>query len=265
MLKARSYAKLNLYLFIRGKREDGYHLIESEFQTIGLYDEIYIKPAKEFILECSGEKVPCDERNFVYKAFSLFKKTTGIEGEVKITLRKNIPKGRGLGGGSSNAAITLLLLNRLAGQILNEREISELASRIGADVPFFLKGGRAKVSGIGEILKPMDDFEGYAVVVDPGFEISTAEAYKEYDRLAKEGFDFSIYKNHLLPAAISLRPELSVLVEMGMDMTGSGSAFFKIFSHREQAMAFYGKIQRWRKWVIPLISSSEYRKFSFGE
>lgn len=265
MLKARSCAKINLYLHIKGKRDDGYHLIESEFQTIGLYDEINFSPAGEFSLECSGEAIPCDETNLIYRAYKLFISRTGINSGVKVILKKNIPPGRGLGGGSSNAAVTLMGLNRIFSTGLGSDELHSLAVELGADVPFFLIGGRARISGIGEEIFPLEDTEGFAVIVDPGMEISTAEAYRLYDDLREKGFDFSSFKNHLFPAAINLEPELRSFYEMKMDMTGSGSCFFKIFSDHPRALAFYDKIQGWRKWIVPLVSSHEYRTFTFGE
>lgn len=265
MFKARSCAKINLYLHIKGKRDDGYHLIESEFQTVGLYDEINFSPAEKFSLECSGEVVPCDETNLIYRAYKLFISRTGINFGVKVILNKNIPPGRGLGGGSSNAAITLIVLNKIFKTNLGIDELHSFAAELGADVPFFLKGGRAKIRGIGDKIFPLKDTKGFVVIVDPGIEISTAEAYRVYDNLMEKGFDFSSFKNHLLPSAINLEPELKILYEMKMDMTGSGSCFFKIFPDRTHALAFYDKIQRWRKWVVPFVSSREYRTFTIGE
>ena len=265
MFKTRSCAKLNLYLHIKGKREDGYHYIESEFQTIGLYDEIIFQPSEEFSLECSGERIPCDETNLIYRAYRIFVEKTGINSGIKISLKKNIPAGRGLGGGSSNAAVTLMALNRIFEAGFNDEALHSLAIQLGADVPFFLRGGRARISGIGDEVLPIEDMAGFVVLVDPGVEISTAEAYSMYDRLHKKGFDFSPFKNHLLPAALQINPELKKFYEMGMDMTGSGSGFFRIFPDEAQALAFYDKIQGWRKWIVPLISSQEYRTFTIGE
>ncbi len=264
MLKAFSYAKINIYLHIKGKREDGFHLIDSVFQTIPLKDTLDFAFSSEFHLECAGENIPCDERNLVWKAYEAFKEIASIGG-VRIFLRKEIPSGRGLGGGSSNAAVTLIALNKLWGYPVSMGELFKLASLLGADVPFFLKRGRAKIWGIGDEIEKLPDVNGYLVLLDPGVEAETEKVYRKYDELLNEGFDFSSYKNHLLPPALFLYPELRPFAKMGMDMTGSGSCFFSIFKERSEAKAFYDKIHGWRKWIFQFLPSHEYKIFADGE
>ncbi len=264
MLKVRPAAKINLYLKIKGKRSDGYHLIESELQTVNLRDELLIKKSRTFRLHCSGEPVVCDETNLVARAFFLFKERHGAE-PVEVYLRKIIPPGRGLGGGSSDAGAMLLALRKLFAPELPLQALLSMAQELGADVPFFLLGGRVKVEGIGERLQPLKDLQGTAVLVDPGLEVSTAEIYRQYDRLAEEGFDFSPYANHLLPALLSLHPELRRFHEWGMELSGSGSCFFKTFSEVSEAEDFYGKISSGRKWLVSFVPFSEYQSTLIGE
>ncbi len=264
MLKVSPAAKINLYLRIRGKRSDGYHLVESELQTVDLRDELTVERSPRFILACSGEPVPCGEENLVARAFRLFREKIGAE-PVKIHLHKRIPPGRGLGGGSSDAAATLLALGKLFAPDLTMEVLLSMAVELGADVPFFLLGGRVKVEGIGEKLQPLKDLPGVAVVVDPGLEVSTAKIYEEYDKLREKGFDFTPYSNHLLPALLSLHPELHKFREWGMELSGSGSCFFKTFAEVSEARSFYGKISSGRKWVVNFVPFVEYQSTLIGE
>ncbi len=264
MLKVRPLAKINLYLKVVGKRPDGYHLIESEVQTISLWDEMGLEPSEEFSMECFGEKVPCNEENLVYRAYKIFAERYPIPG-LRIRLYKKIPPGRGLGGGSSNAAALLLALSEMFRPEMSFGEILSMARSIGADVALFLLGGHLKISGIGEKLESLPEIEGWAVVVDPGVAISTKEVYEKYDSLRREGFNFVPYENHLLPAALSLHPELEKYLKAGMKLTGSGSALFKTFPYRSEAEEFYGKISSGRKWVVDFVPLSRYRKLVLGE
>ncbi len=264
MLKVRPAAKINLYLRIKGKRRDGYHLIESELQTVDLRDELVIRRSRKFRLTCSGEPVVCDETNLVARAFFLFKERYGAEA-LEVHLHKRIPPGRGLGGGSSDAGAFLLALRKLFAPDLPFQALLSMARQLGADVPFFLLGGRAKAEGIGERLQPLKDLQWTAVLVDPGLEISTAEIYSQYDKLVEQGFDFSPYSNHLLPALLSLYPELEIFHLWGMNLSGSGSCFFKTFPGVSEAEDFYGKISSGRKWLVNFVSFSEYQSTLIGE
>ena len=198
--------KINLHLKIGEKRPDGYHSLESLFASLALADSLRFEvsgreaecrlsmewdigpegsPASQAQAEQSHqaqqthfEQIP-PEKNLVYRAVSLFRERTGYEAGLGIHLIKRIPPGAGLGGGSSDAASTLLALDKLAGTGLGSRELMEMALLLGSDVPFFLKGGSAYVSGRGEIIEPVKSPAGlWVVLVKPGFSSNTAAAFR---------------------------------------------------------------------------------------
>lgn len=154
-LTAKAFAKINLFLDVKGKREDGYHELDSVFQSVSLFDEITLS------LNNEGVSVVCDndelsgEDNIVYKACSLFFKEVGYNGGANVEIKKNIPVAAGLAGGSADAAATLLLLNKALSSNLSPEKLSKLGKELGADVPFCLTGGTARVTGIGEKISPL--------------------------------------------------------------------------------------------------------------
>ena len=174
-----SPAKINLGLWVIGKRLDGYHEIFTYFHTLELADKITISRSPRLIIETSSPMVPENEENIVFKALKKFEEWTGIEPNYKVFIEKNIPVGGGLGGGSSNAAAVLKAVNELEGTPLNEEELFQLASTIGADVPFFLRGGFAKAEGIGEKLTFLDTRINKEVfIIYPNIPVSTKEIYQ---------------------------------------------------------------------------------------
>jgi len=181
-----SPAKVNLSLWVKGKRPDGYHEIVTVMHTINLFDTLTFLPSDRFELEIEGNKtLPLGKSNLIVKAKELFKEATGIKPHVKITLRKVIPVGAGLGGGSSNAAATLKGLNTLYGNPLSEGELHQLAAQIGSDVPFFIKGGLAISYGRGEKLKHYNPATFKLLLVYPNFSCSTPEVYQKLPRLER--------------------------------------------------------------------------------
>ena len=150
-----SFAKVNLCLEILGRREDGYHEVRTLLQTIDLRDELTFKPTAEGVkLRVSGRAVSSGDENTVLRAVDLFSRRYGLAVGLEISLFKRIPIGAGLGGGSSNAAITLMALGKLTGRCLTLAELSEMAAELGSDVPFFLSGGLAFGWGRGERTEP---------------------------------------------------------------------------------------------------------------
>ncbi len=180
-----SPAKLNLTLLVTGKRDDGYHDISSLFTPISLYDEVHLAvedvngESDSITVTCDNSNVPCDSTNLVWKAAEFFLARAGLEKKIHvcIDIKKNIPVGAGLGGGSSNAACVLLGLNRLSGGCLDAKKISEIALSIGSDVPFFLLESAAIASGRGEILRPVELPTLHYVLINPGFPVTAAWAY----------------------------------------------------------------------------------------
>ena len=179
-----SYAKINFFLKIGRKLSSGYHNIQSVMQRIELSDAISIEPINEdkIIVECTNKELE-NENNLAYKTALLLKKKFSITHGVKISMEKNIPLQSGLGGGSSNAATTLLNLNKLWGLKLKEKELIEMAAQIGSDVPFFMGENAALVEGIGEKIKGIKkSFSINIVLINPGFRVPTKWAYSAYDR-----------------------------------------------------------------------------------
>ena len=257
-ITVRAAAKINLALDVTGKLENGYHLLESVFQSVGLYDEVTVEMAEDISVSCDvpdefaqADEIPCDERNIAYKAAKRFFEDAGIEGGCRIHIRKGIPSQAGMGGGSADAAAVLFCLSRLTGKNIIHPE------KIGADVPFMLAGGTAYVEGIGEKITPIADYSGKILIIAKGREgVSTAEAYRNIDSLTapvhpetsklvdainSSSDDAYRYFGNLFEQAIQLA-EVSVIKTamlgnsaLNAVMTGSGSAVFGLFKSRDDA------------------------------
>ena len=178
MILVTAHAKINFFLEITGRRPDGYHTLSTVFQTISLGDELTFQSAPELALSCSDPALPVDERNLVMKAAVRLREALRESRGARIHLEKKIPMGAGLGGGSSDAAAVLKNLPALWGRRIGVSALRKLAVSLGADVPFFLKGGLCSAAGIGEQLRPMKPLpKTWLVLVYPGFGVSTKEAY----------------------------------------------------------------------------------------
>ncbi len=255
MITLTSNAKINIGLHILGRRpEDGYHLIETIFQEIDFADEIRIEELKvdglfqdRFSLSCDDPDIPVDESNLILKAVRAMIDFLPDNFGAKINLKKRIPAGAGLGGGSSNAATILRWLNKKAA--LCEKDLTDIAVKLGADVPFFLQGGTAYAEGIGDVLTPLEIPKNWwAVLVFPEFAISTPWAYEQLKfsltgKLKKpkipsqleKGFNWQIFENDFEEAIIPSYPEIGEikarLYGLGAkyaDLSGSGSTVFGI-------------------------------------
>jgi len=248
-LRVRAPAKVNLYLKVLGRRADGYHDIETLFQAIDLEDELIIEPcAGRSVLEVPGHPDLETESNLVMRAIGWIENKTGRKISVKVRLNKNIPVAGGLGGGSSDAAATLLGIRELFELPIADESLARGASTIGADVPFFFKGGTAIGEGIGDCLTavPLPIKSGF-ILVNPGFSVSTALVYREFSGTltAKAGKDKlrevlrgcpalqNLLYNDLQSVAEGLYPEIAkirdALREMGLNnilMSGSGPTVF---------------------------------------
>lgn len=261
MIQREAHAKINLTLAVTGKREDGYHTLATVMQEISLADTLRAeKKAAGVTLVCSDPALPTDDGNLCVKAARAYLNAVGQPGGVSLLLEKRIPSGAGLGGGSSDAAATLLMLSEL---YPSEADLLALAASLGADVPFFLAGGTCLCTGIGEIVQPLF-FPGkeqlWCVVAKEGESLSTPAVYHAYDGLESKplhdpvqnlveamtwGDPEAVYPflfNDLERAAYVLQPEIrdlrTYLKALGADatqMTGSGSAVFGLFRDKSTA------------------------------
>ncbi|MBO7386617.1 MAG: 4-(cytidine 5'-diphospho)-2-C-methyl-D-erythritol kinase [Lachnospiraceae bacterium] len=179
IIKRKAYAKINLCLDVLGKREDGYHEVSMIMQTIGLSDDVTLRKQDEGIsLSVNGADLPTDESNLAYKAAKLMIDTYEIKGGVKISLKKSIPVAAGLAGGSSDAAAVMLGMNELYNLGKTKDDLSTLGVKIGADVPYCIKGGTALAEGIGEKLTPLPEAPGATILIaKPDIAVSTKEVY----------------------------------------------------------------------------------------
>jgi 4-diphosphocytidyl-2-C-methyl-D-erythritol kinase len=186
-LEKPSPCKVNLLLNILGRRADGFHELETVLQPVNLRDGLTFTRGGDGVgLTCSDVNLPVDAQNLVHRAATVFLQTAKIREGVKIHLEKKIPLAAGLGGGSGNAAVTLLALNELFGQPLGLEKLNELAASLGSDVPFFLQDKPALASGRGEQIQPVAPFPALRdkalLLIHPGFGVSTAWAYQALAR-----------------------------------------------------------------------------------
>lgn len=253
MLVLNAPAKINLFLQTTGKRDDGYHLIESIMQTVDLCDEISMEltNGEKVELSCNDSSIPVDEKNIVIKIANKLMEYKGIKRGVKIHIEKNIPSCAGMGGGSADGATALVGLNKLLSLNLSKEELNSIAVSVGADIPFLVDGGTAITKGIGEKITKIKDLENcYFVIVKPDISIDTKTAYKEIDEKGEmkkadiNSIITAINKNSIneigkflynefelvAPSEIKvIKEELRKNGALNSLMTGSGSAVFGIF------------------------------------
>jgi 4-diphosphocytidyl-2-C-methyl-D-erythritol kinase len=249
----KAFAKINLDLRILGRREDGYHEVRTVLQTIDWADEIQIEPADRF--EFIEHGVAAGEDNLVVRAARAFESLTGQTVEARIELSKNVPSGAGLGGGSADAAVTILGLQRFCGKHIAQPELVQALSQIGSDIPFFVFGGKALGTGRGNEIALMEDESDYALlIVVPGVAISTRDAYSWLTESGKSntinrfcaqqvsgsaegepGNDFEsvVFPRH--PLLSEIKNELLRAGARRAALSGTGSAVFGIFGSTEDA------------------------------
>jgi len=256
-------AKINFGLWIGRRRSDGFHPVSTVYIPIRLFDTVMVElnESGSVDLSCDDETLPAGMENLCWKAADLFFQETGIRAGASIRLKKRIPSGAGLGGGSSDAAAVLMALNRLLfGEMADERLLS-IAARIGADVPFFLYRRPCAARGIGEILTPVEIPDSItALVVVPRFPINTAGAYKAFDDAAYDAgpeIDFSPMLKKLIkspenvrksvyndfePVLFPIYPKLQEIKNriyaenpLYASLSGSGSAVYGLFKSDKTA------------------------------
>lgn len=252
-------AKINLGLNIVSRRSDGYHNIETVFYPIGLNDVLEIVPAHDgenTTLQCYGRTVDCPtEKNLVMKAYRLMEREAGAP-PVAMYLYKHIPDGAGLGGGSSDASATMLMVNEMFGLGLSRERLAQMAASIGADCPFFIYNSPMKATGIGDVLKPAQvDLSGMTMLlVKPEVSVPTAVAYSRVTpapaatdlcsllaRPVAEWEDAGV-KNDFEPSVMGTYPELAAIKQNIRQsgaayaaMSGSGSAIFGLYDSANMA------------------------------
>ncbi|MEN6595059.1 MAG: 4-(cytidine 5'-diphospho)-2-C-methyl-D-erythritol kinase [Clostridiaceae bacterium] len=256
----RAYAKLNLTLGVLYKRSDGYHALDSIMQSIDLCDTVSIERASDIVVTSTGMLLPYD--NTVRRAAEQYRALTGRGAHIRVT--KRIPAEAGMGGGSADAAATLLGLQKIYGEA-DEKTLFELGASVGADVPFCMRGGVQRAEGIGEVLTPLRGMKLFFLVVKPKEGVSTKKLFSmlKLPRIMPEttacikalavgdlGALAPLLYNALEEPAIELVPEIgavkTALLEAGAlaaCMTGSGSAVFGLFETRELAETALPKVE----------------------
>ena len=249
-IKIQCPAKINLTLKITGKRDDGFHNLDSIMQTISLYDYLTIsaEPSEktEIILSGTSDEIPYNEKNLVYKAAKLFLDVTKINSQkISIFIEKDIPVAAGLAGGSTDGAGTLYGLNKIFDEPLSRKELHELCAKLGSDLNLCLEGGRQKTSGRGEILEPLPFEEFDVSLIKPiNLGISAKEAYTKFgEKMKASNNTRSNYINDLEWAVIDNYKELQHIKQKYPKsvMSGSGSTYFGLGIEFENEDGFWVK------------------------
>ena len=261
-MQIKAYAKINLALDITGRRADGYHLLDMAMHTISLCDVLTLKrEASGLSVACGRADVPCGEGNTVHRAATAFFQAIDRVPDVSISMEKHIPSQAGLAGGSADAAAALHALNAMYGAKLDVKALCGIGLTVGADVPFCVRGGCARVRGIGEILEPLPALPPcWVVVCKPSVGVDTRAAYRAADErggglgsahtqrvaralsagnLAAVGASLgNAFEDVLqLPEVESIKAQMRAAGALGACMTGSGSAVYSLFERREIAEA----------------------------
>lgn len=269
-MKVKAAAKINLMLDILKRLDNGYHSLFMIMQSVDLFDIVTVDKnnEKKIIIECDKDGVPCNEKNIAYKCAVKFFEYCNIQ-DIGITIKieKNIPMAAGVAGGSADGAAVIYCLNKIFNTNLSQRELCEIGNKVGADIPFSLTGGTAVTLGTGNVIAPVKDLpECYIVLCKPEQDVSTPEAYAEFDALnrvrhldrvsmidAVSNGDYdkicSLCANVFEQAVeVPKRPHIKgVMRKCGADvacMSGSGPTVFGLFSDKEKADDCYDKLKK---------------------
>lgn len=271
-IKLKSYSKINLYLNIKEKFDDGYHSIESIMQTINLFDVIYLEETDNFGIHitCNNPEIPVDKNSIIHRAAEILMEN--IDKGINIFIDKKIPIASGLGGGSSNIATILIGISKLFDLKLNKNQLIYIGSHFGMDIPFFMVRGTVFARGRGEIVLPLKPISPSVsmILINPGIKVSTQWAYHIYDKLAKNNVKEGIDINNFLGKSMEIKPtELSKIIYNSFDsilseqfsiieqiknklkklgsiavaVTGSGSTVYGIFDREEKVNQVYNMIK----------------------
>ena len=267
-MKVKVAAKINLMLDILKRLDNGYHSLFMIMQSVDLYDTIMVEENTEnkIIIKCDTEGVPCNEKNIAYKCANAFFKACNIENQgITIEIEKNIPMAAGTAGGSADGAGVLYCLNKIYKTNLTTTELAEIGATVGADIPFSLTGGTAIALNTGNVIAPVKDLpECYIVLCKPKQDVSTPEAYAQFDSLSRvrhldrvsmidavSSGDYEkicTYCGNVFEQAVEVpkRPHIKgVMRKCGANaccMSGSGPTVFGLFSDKEKAEDCYNKL-----------------------
>ncbi len=268
-MKVKAAAKINLMLDILKRLDNGYHSLFMIMQSVDLFDVVTVDKNNEnkIIIECDKDGVPCNEKNIAYKCAMKFFEYCDIDDiGVTIKIEKNIPMAAGVAGGSADGAAVIYCLNKIFNTNLSQKELCEIGNKVGADIPFSLTGGTAVTLGTGNVIAPVKDLpECYIVLCKPQQDVSTPEAYAEFDALSRvrhldrvsmiDAVANADYENicslcgNVFEQAVEVpkRPHIKgVMRKSGADaccMSGSGPTVFGLFSSEEKANECYDKLK----------------------
>jgi len=266
-------AKLNLMLNITSRRADGYHELQTVFQLIAIFDWLNFTPvdSNQIRLTCNSSAIP-EKDNLVMRAAKLIQERSGVNLGVNIELKKILPTGAGLGGGSSDAATTLVVLNALWGLDYSLNELEALALELGADVPVFVRGQSAWAEGVGEKITPMDLPEKWFVIVNSDYHCSTREIFT-HNRLTRDSSAITIRDflgghetNDCFNVVKEISKELNNIYQLFSQfgkvfLTGTGSSMFAKCDTRQEAVLLSDKLpDGWNKWVVKGVNESPLQK-----
>ncbi|MDR1401131.1 MAG: 4-(cytidine 5'-diphospho)-2-C-methyl-D-erythritol kinase [Endomicrobium sp.] len=277
-------AKINFFLEVINKRDDGYHNLKSVMQTVSLYDELFFELTdSKVLLECKNEHLPhlpIDKENIVYIAAQMLKEYYSINKGARICLKKEIPIKAGLGGGSSDAASTLKALVKLWNIKTSKDKLEKIAAKLSADVPFFLTAGTALCEGIGEIITPLKNIEKLNIVlVNPNFGLSSKDVYKKIkfpltsqvkinsiiSSISNGSFNrngvfdccFNRFEEFVFPGYPEIARIKKVLNELGCVslMSGSGTTVFGIYNNESKTEKLKLELNKykWKTWFVNTI------------
>lgn len=272
-IKVKAYAKINLMLDIVATRTDGYHDLFMIMQSIGIYDTITISQteSEKITITCNIEDIPLDEKNIAYKAAAAFFSSTKIKNKgINIDIIKRIPHAAGMAGGSADGAGVLVALNELTAAGLTDDELCAIGVKIGADVPFCIRGGTLLAQGIGDVLNKVKALRKcYILIAKPEVGVNTAFAYKQFDECGKvhtpdkfgmlcamQSRDLADIASHMenvfeqfidVPNKVDMKSIMRDNGALGVCMSGSGPTVFGIFDNKENAQKAADKLTNYAK------------------
>ncbi|MFC2169361.1 4-(cytidine 5'-diphospho)-2-C-methyl-D-erythritol kinase [Acidobacteriota bacterium] len=265
-MKVRSFAKINMGLEVLRKREDNYHEIRTLFQAIDFYDVLEFQPISQnkILLKSDDDTISWGGDNLIYQTALLLKERFSLSNGIEVFIEKNIPAGKGLGGGSSNAAMTLYALNKIWRLNQNKKDLMNFGKELGADVSYFLEGGLCLGVGRGDEIIPLRDYPPcYCLCILPELSILTASVYKQLrlsltldnkeSKISKflENRDFDLLENNLEDTVFLIHPQLlaikSLIQSLGSELSlvsGSGAAVFGLFLKKEKAKKAHEELKK---------------------